>query len=151
MNRNKTAHQILVTGPLPVFKDVIYSGIRIRVYSIGWLSVISSLANVTLRLWERKGILPKPLFRLANRRRWYTPMELFQYNTLVRSHYQGNRSLLALKQQLHSAQLKAKAYYDSCAKKKDTTHHKLDNEENLMKAIKLTRVAKLSLKSGIEV
>jgi hypothetical protein len=95
------------TGPKPKTKDVIWKdGIRIRVYTIGWLRYLTCLADVTLRGWEKKEILPKPIMKLPGMTRWYSPAELVVYSSIIKSHYSSGRDLRVLKQRL------AQAYVD---------------------------------------
>jgi hypothetical protein len=81
---------------------VVYEGKSFQLYSIGWLALVTSLAAVTLRLWERKKILPRPYFTLGNGR-WYTALELDLFDKEIREHYQGDRDLNKLRTKLGAA------------------------------------------------
>jgi DNA-binding transcriptional MerR regulator len=86
------------TGPKPRVKTVVVNGAaRIRVYSTGFAARIIGLAPVTIRLWERNGIFPRPLVKLPVNR-WYTGLEIRTYGKLIRDHYQsgaGSKTQLA--------------------------------------------------------
>lgn len=91
------------SGGRPRTKDITFKGHKIRVYTIGWLSYTCFLAQVTLRLWEREGVLPKPFFKLAHVSRYYTPAEILVYSKLIREHYATGRDKGLLKQMLIKA------------------------------------------------
>jgi DNA-binding transcriptional MerR regulator len=60
-------------------KDVLVKGRRFTVYSIGWFAFLLHRTPWTIRNWERKGILPKPILNLGNDTRWYLPDEIEGY------------------------------------------------------------------------
>lgn len=99
------------TGPKPRTKDVVWKGSTLRLYTIGWLRYLTFLADVTLRGWERKEILPKPIMTLAGGTRWYTPAELIVYSSLIRQHYSTGRNLIALKARLATAYIDIRKKY----------------------------------------
>ena len=86
----------------PRNKDIVFQGVRLRVYSISWFSYLTYLSLNTIRLWERNGIVPKPFFVLAGKNRWYSAAELLTYSNAIRQHYQGNRDLESLRVNLHN-------------------------------------------------
>lgn len=99
-------------GPKPRTKDVMWQqDIRVRLYTIGWLRYLTSLADVTLRGWERKEILPKPIMKLAGNTRWYSPAELVVYSTIIKQHYSSGRDLKVLKQRLSHAYVDIRKKY----------------------------------------
>jgi DNA-binding transcriptional MerR regulator len=99
------------SGSRPRTKDIIHSDTRIRLYSIGWMRYMTYLADVTLRGWERKQILPKPIFALAGGVRWYSSAELIAYSRIIQQHYTGDRDLVKLKQALAAAYVKIHKSY----------------------------------------
>lgn len=72
----------------------------LEVYSIGFLAAATNLANVTLRLWERKQILPKPVLNVGSGMRFYTAPEILNYASIIMEHYQASRDLRKLKARL---------------------------------------------------
>jgi len=98
-------------GPRPRVKVIIWKNHRIKLYSIGWLRYMTFLADVTIRGWERKGILPKPFFKLSGGVRWYTPAELMAYSTYIHQHYQSGRDLNLLESQLGKAHVAIRNKY----------------------------------------
>lgn len=76
---------------VPRTKHVRLGAHTLELYSIGYLSDISELAVVTLRLWERQGVLPKPILRIAGGIRFYTALEIAVYAALIRDHYMADR------------------------------------------------------------
>jgi hypothetical protein len=98
-------------GSKPRTKDVIWQEHRIRLYTIGWLRYMTYLADVTLRGWERKGILPKPFFKLGGNTRWYTPAELMAYSARIQQHYSSDRDLGKLKKDLIDLSMRLRKQY----------------------------------------
>lgn len=98
----RTTQQQLVkgVGPLPRTKQVVLAGIGLRCYSIGWLAYTSNAAQVTLRLWERNGVLPRPLVRIGDNR-WYTSMEVLRFAAAIRCYHESSpRDLAKLRAEL---------------------------------------------------
>lgn len=76
---------------IPFKKDILYKGVRLTVYSIGWLSLVTGRTNFTVRRWERVGLLPPPLINLnadtdprskrVNKTfRWYLAAEIIGFS-----------------------------------------------------------------------
>lgn len=91
----------------PRSKQVMLGKHTLEVYSIGFLAMATDLANVTLRLWERKGILPKPILTLPGMR-YYTAPELLKYAALISEHYVSGRDLKKLRALLHGASVQVR-------------------------------------------
>lgn len=147
--------QIMVetgNGPKPITKDVILANRRIRVYTIGWLRYMTHLADVTLRGWERNGILPKPICKLAGNTRWYSSAELLVYTALIRQHYQSGRDMNKLKRNLAEANIKIRKQYMGSVQKLPPEMLALQNEKELQNSFDRTRFKdKLSKEKFYEV
>ena len=63
----------------PPKKNIVYNGHAMTVYGIGWLAYLTHRKTHTVRSWERKKILPRPILDLKDGRRWYTTAELIAY------------------------------------------------------------------------
>jgi DNA-binding transcriptional MerR regulator len=98
-------------GPRPRVKEASWNGSPLRLYTIGWLRYMTMLADVTIRGWEKKGILPKPFFKLGGNVRYYTPAELMAYSAIIHQHYQGDRNLKELKAKLGQANMTIRKNY----------------------------------------
>jgi DNA-binding transcriptional MerR regulator len=123
-------------GQTPLTKDVVFKNKQIRVYSVGFLCYLTGLARVTIRLWEKKEILPLPILKLVGQWRWYTPLELMEYTNLIRAHYQSSRNLMILRGKLHTARIKIKRLYDSVDQDSmPDDYAKLSNEDQIFKNI----------------
>lgn len=90
-------------GSIPSIKKIKHKGLILHLYSVGWFSYWSHMAAVTLRLWERKKILPEPIFTGLGPYRWYTSREIIEYSQIITIHYQTGRDLKALGGSLHAA------------------------------------------------
>jgi len=67
----------------PRKKAIRFQGQVITVYSIGYLAHNAKRSTDTVRRWERKGILPDPLFKIPNSNlRWYTATEIYGYTRI---------------------------------------------------------------------
>jgi DNA-binding transcriptional MerR regulator len=147
--------QIMVetgNGTRPLTKDVILTGRRIRVYTIGWLRYMTHLADVTLRGWEREGILPKPICKLPGNTRWYTSAELMVYTALIRQHYQSGRNMPKLRQNLAEACIKIRKNYMTPNLKVAPEMLALQNEQELSNSFDRTKLKdKLSKEKFYEV
>lgn len=86
----------------PRTKKVMLGSHTFEVYTIGFLAATTELAQVTLRLWERKGILPKPILRIPGTMRYYTASEVLAYAGAVSEHYTSGRNLKKLSVQLNA-------------------------------------------------
>lgn len=71
----------------------------LELYSIGFLADICNLAVVTIRLWERQQLLPKPILRVSGGIRFYTALEIATYASLVQAHYASGRDKRKLREQ----------------------------------------------------
>lgn len=65
-------------------KDILYGQQTLTLYTIGWLAELTGMALSTLRLWERQGILPRPLLHVGHAGRYYTAVELQEYRSVLR-------------------------------------------------------------------
>jgi DNA-binding transcriptional MerR regulator len=120
-------------GAKPRTKDIIFNDKRIRVYSVGWFSYLTFLAQVTLRKWEREGILPRPFFKLAGANRWYSPAELMLYTREIQAHYQTkDRDLKSLRQKLADLSVQIRKDYTKKVNLPDAWT-KLSNEDKIQK------------------
>ena len=54
-----------------------------ELYAIGWLAYSCNRTQRTLYVWEKESILPRPLFDIGDKRRWYTSAELIGYGLVV--------------------------------------------------------------------
>lgn len=83
----------------------------LELYPISMLQSSTGLAAVTLRLWQRQKVLPPPVLKVPGGLRWYSALEITEYGSLVRSHYdQGpGRKLTVLSQNLHHSASKIRA------------------------------------------
>lgn len=91
---------------LPRKKTILLGKTQLEVYSIGWLSLYARISNPTIRLWERKKILPRPILKLPGKKRFYTPTEITLYSNAIEKHYSQDRDLNELRNVF--AQLSAK-------------------------------------------
>jgi len=80
----------------------------LEVYTIGCLADATGLANVTLRLWERQLILPKPILKLPGTFRYYTALEITTYASLIGRHYSSGRDTVQLRAMLASASIRCR-------------------------------------------
>lgn len=99
------------SGAIPRIKRVLWQETTISVYSIGWMSYLTFLAAVTIRKWEREGIIPKPFFKLAGSNRWYSAAELLLYSSTIHRMYQYKRDLRSLKLELHKLSVQIRRRY----------------------------------------
>lgn len=60
-------------------KTAVFDGRKYTLYSIGWFGMLVHRSKWTIRWWERKGILPKPLLSLNTTTRWYLADEIAGY------------------------------------------------------------------------
>lgn len=112
--RKEVTGQILAgTAPVPRIKIVPYQGANLHLYSVGWLSYLSKLAVVTIRLWERQKLLPKPFFKLADGNRWYTAAELSEYTKAIQGYYQEGRDKQKLRAELGAISARLRTDYKS--------------------------------------
>lgn len=78
---------------IPRWKDVEFENHRVRIYSIGWLSLIAKLTPSNCKRWEKLGILPKPLMQLTGKWRYYLADEILGYsNALSRARISSGQS-----------------------------------------------------------
>jgi hypothetical protein len=131
--KNETLRQLQTgQGPVPWTKDISHNRVPLRLYSIGWLSYITLFASVTLRLWERQKILPKPVFALPSGGRWYSPAELTAFRTAIEFYVTNGRDKEVLRKQMAAASLKIRRVYSSitpeAAGKMDPAYFKLPSE-----------------------
>lgn len=66
-------------------KVVLFKKVRVTVYSIAWLAHLCNRSADTIRRWERRGVLPKPILSSEDGRRWYTASELRGYANIVKA------------------------------------------------------------------
>jgi hypothetical protein len=66
----------------PPSKIVAFRNHSITVYSIGWLAILTNRSSQSVRLWERRQLLPKPILQLNDGFRWYTAAELLGYSKI---------------------------------------------------------------------
>ncbi len=83
----------------PRTKQVRLGAHTLELYSIGYLADICDLAVVTIRLWERQELLPKPILRVAGGIRFYTALEIATYASLIQNHYASGRDKRLLRSQ----------------------------------------------------
>lgn len=144
MIRNTHTVTMALSGTMTKPKKLRYKGLVINTYSIGWLSVYCALARVTLRGWERKGIIPKPLFTVGGRR-LYTPFEIEHYAQRINAFYAGHgRKLKELANSLHIINGMADRYYKQLATNfPHSPEQKLKEQDTMLAAFKK---AKLQIK-----
>jgi len=71
---------------VPYRLKVEYQGVSLYLYSIGWIALYSRKGRSTLKRWEQRGVLPKPLLNLDGKNhRLYTSREILEYSTIIRS------------------------------------------------------------------
>lgn len=87
----------------PMIKRVTWNGVQIHLYSIGWLSFHSKMAQVTLRLWQRQKVLPEPVMQLPGSVRWYSAPEVILFSQIIGEHYTSGRDRTTLIQRLSKA------------------------------------------------
>ena len=100
-------------GAIPVVKKVRCNDVIVCLYSIGWLAYWTKLAPVTLRLWQRKKILPDPVFKTPGTYRWYSSREVLEYAKLVEIHYSANRDMKILAASFRAVHVKLVGHYSS--------------------------------------
>lgn len=83
--------------PMPRKKVIKLGSQDITVYSIGWFAYVARISRQTIRLWEAKKILPRPLLNISGNRRFYTPSEILVYASDIDNHYAGGRDLNLLR------------------------------------------------------
>lgn len=144
-------------GPRPFIKRVSFQEHPLELYTIGWMSYLTRLAQVTLRLWQRLGILPPPLFSPKGALRWYSAVELQRYSALINSHYaSGSRDKLALKRALASESVVIRAAFKRIRPEtKSPILDPLPNAEKIVGAFESlrteTEVRKTLTKLGYEI
>lgn len=100
-------------GAIPLIKKVRCNDVVVHLYSIGWLAYWTKLAPVTLRLWQRKKILPEPVFQTPGSYRWYSSREVLEYAKLVETHYSVNRDMRVLRASLRAVHSKLVGQYST--------------------------------------
>ena len=68
--------------PAPMKKQVTLAGVEFTMYSIRFLAKSIRRSAWTLRRWERQQIIPKPVLKVGNDMRWYTPEEVDAYTAV---------------------------------------------------------------------
>lgn len=73
---------------LPPTKKVVFKGFKLKVYSIGWLALLTNRTSWTVRRWESLGMLPQPVLNFSQGAkrysRWYTAAELLAYSEIFK-------------------------------------------------------------------
>lgn len=70
----------------PFKKKITYKSKPLTVYSVGWLAVLVNRHIQTVREWEYKGVLPRPLFQVDDTgTRYYSAAELIGYSSILNS------------------------------------------------------------------
>lgn len=92
---------------LPFKKTVLLDGQQsLTVYSIGWLALLTRRHPGTMRSWERRGLLPLPLFekQIDPMFRYYCAAELMGYARIINSARRevGKAYDKGLKERMHS-------------------------------------------------
>lgn len=130
-------------GAIPVVKKVRCNDLIVYVYSIGWLSYWTKLAPVTLRLWQRKKILPEPVLAVPGNYRWYTSREVLEYAKLVDTHYSCNRNMKVLQASLRAVRSKLVGHYSAIDKaslvKYDASYVALPSQDKHEQAMRATK------------
>lgn len=62
---------------------VLFKGEALELYSVGWLAYVCHRTARSIYLWEKAGVMPKPIFDIKDGRRWYCATELVGYNVIV--------------------------------------------------------------------
>jgi DNA-binding transcriptional MerR regulator len=121
---------------LPFRKRVMLGTTCLTLYSLGWLSLLAHRSCVTLRGWERSGLLPKPIFdkQVDPSVRYYTAGELLGYARIIRATRieNGKPYPKEFKLLLHDFSAKLKRQTDADASK---VPHALPEEEAMLKSI----------------
>jgi hypothetical protein len=135
---------------LPFRRNVILgegeNSFSITLYSIGWLSFLVRRHVQTVRIWERDGILPKPVFdkQVDDMYRWYCAAELMGYAQIYQSlkmpstlkdSSQVAKSMVIFKRKAHSYYTALKNEINKTSK----TLASLPKEEFLIKAVRNNR------------
>lgn len=101
----------------PFKKCVVFNETTLTVYSIGWLALLVSRHVGTLRVMEKEGVLPQPIFheQMGNDVRYYTAAELLGYSEILKSNRlppgrslkgESKKGVLRSKMRLFKTQLK---------------------------------------------
>jgi hypothetical protein len=68
----------------PLKRKVIHEGRSFTLYSVGWLAILVNRHVQTVRNWEYKGYLPKPVFETDSTGvRYYNAAELMGYAEII--------------------------------------------------------------------
>ena len=130
---------------IPYIKRVSFHNAVLTVYSIGWLSILSGMATVTLRLWQRKNGFPSPYFVIRGTR-YYTALELTAYSKLIRTPTPGNDRRVTTNK-CKEWELKFRAAMDSATEesmsKWGPEYRQLPEEEDLKKSLRETKRSRL--------
>lgn len=81
----------------------------LEVYTIGLLATATQMARVTLRLWERKKVLPRPILKIPGEMRYYTASEILKYATVISNYHTGRQDLKVLAANLAKAELQLRS------------------------------------------
>ena len=76
--------------------QVAFGDATIELYSIAWLAHLCNRTQRSLYVWEKRNILPSPIFDLNDGRRWYCAGELIGYSHLVRTLTPRNKKMGSL-------------------------------------------------------
>ncbi len=122
-------------GRLPARKKVVVGGELVQLYSIGWMAVMTGRSVQSIRLWERKGWLPKPIVSLPNHPdRWYLGVEIETYTRIfqqVKPSRQTSFQKTGFRELAHKAQIDLRA---QLAKKNPAMFAPLSQQEKLEQA-----------------
>jgi hypothetical protein len=68
----------------PLKKRTVFEDHSLTLYSIGWLGILVNRHTQTVRLWEYKGYLPRPIFATDEVQvRYYSAAELIGYAQII--------------------------------------------------------------------
>jgi DNA-binding transcriptional MerR regulator len=123
----------------PTKKVIKYKGIVMTVYTLGWLAHLSGCSIHTLRFWEGRKVMPRPIFKLPGHRRWYTSLELIHYAKGIKDFWANySRDSTGFKVLLHNINAQLKSWYKDLAigSDIDPTWKTLPNEDVIAKNIR---------------
>lgn len=128
-------------------KNITYEGIRLRLYSVAWLSLLCGKSTRTIHAWERAGVFPKPIFKLGDGVRWYCAAEIHGYRKIIKAvglrsgRYSDGQARTAVLRQ-HSFAFQ-EAVRRLLKEKTGTVPPVLSDEQELLKSMRTRKIFKI--------
>jgi DNA-binding transcriptional MerR regulator len=127
----------------PLTKEVRMGEFRFRLYSISWLARLVNRSANTVRRWEARDCLPRPIIDVPGKKaRWYSAAELRGYAKII--HQANIRRRVPIEDtdfKLKAQEFRAKLMADMQLDKR-ILGHCFEAEANIKQAFKKARLDK---------